>query len=306
MKKYRTFITILIFYFLFSMVAMPKLFLQTTLNGISAWAGNVLPSLLPFVFFTKLLSSYGDITFITKPFAKPMKKLFRSPSESCYVFFMSMVSGYPVGAKITADLYQSGKISRADAFKMMSFCSTSGPMFIVGAVGVGMLGNATFGYIIFISHILGAIFNGLLYRKIKVQDLPINIKNSSNKPADLSQIVIDTCLSVLSVGAIIALFFVIIQSFNPLLSLMPKELSSILSGLVEITKGCIDISSSFSGILPVIACTFVITFGGLSTIMQSLAMLDKIKMPASLFTLQKLSHALLATIISVILCCIFF
>lgn len=305
MKKYRTFITILIFYFLFSMVAMPKLFLQTTLSGISAWASSVLPSLLPFVFFTKLLSSYGDVSFITKPFAKPMKKLFFAPSESAYVFFMSMVSGYPVGAKITADLYESGKIARADAFKMMSFCSTSGPMFIIGAVGVGMLGNATFGYIIFISHILGALINGFLYRKIKVQDLPPSLEQTSKKQTDLSQIVIDTCLSVLSVGAIIAVFFVVIQSFDPLLSLMPKEVSSILAGLVEITKGCLDISSSLSGLLSVVACTFVITFGGLSTIMQSLTMLDKIKMPASLFTLQKFTHALLATLISVILCFIF-
>ena len=192
------------------------------------------------------------------------------------------------------------------AMKMMSFCSTSGPMFIIGAVGVGMLGNATFGYIIFISHILGALFNGLLYRKIKVQDLPPNLEQTSKKQTDLSQIVIDTCLSVLSVGAIIAVFFVVIESFNPLLSLMPKEVSSILAGLVEITKGCLDISSSLSGILSVVACTFVITFGGLSTIMQSLTMLDKIKMPASLFTLQKFTHALLATLISVILCFIFF
>ena len=53
---------------------------------------------------------------------------------------------------------------------MLSFCSTSGPMFIIGAVGAGMFNSTFAGYIMFTSHVLGAFLNGIIYRNIKVKE----------------------------------------------------------------------------------------------------------------------------------------
>ncbi len=273
-------------------------------DGISAWAFNVLPSVLPFIFFTKILALTGLTDKIGHAFSRPCKKLFKTPSNSAYVFFMSIISGYPVGAKITADLFTTKKISRNDAFKMTSFCSTSGPMFIIGAVGTGMLKNSSWGYIIFISHVLGALFNGLLYRNLKTKEINENKSTLINQKEDLSSIVIDSVLSILSIGAIIAIFFVVITSLSPIFNIFPPEISPILEGIVEITKGCLDISNLSGKIWKIVSCCFVISFGGISTILQSLTMLDKLKMPVYLFVLQKLTHAILATIICVPLCLI--
>ena len=302
MKKYSTFLSIFVLYIIINMVIFPDLYISQTLNGITAWAFNVLPSVLPFIFLTKVLSQLGTIEKLSNIFSKPCEKLFKTPAVSSYVFLMSIISGYPVGAKMTADLYEAGKISKRDAFKMTSFCSTSGPMFIIGAVGIGMLKNVTFGYIIMISHIIGALLNGLLYRKINVKEDKTPLQNKAAKnSADLSSIVLDSALSIISVGTIIAIFFVIITSLSPIFNLLPSPLASILEGLIEITKGCIDISSSINSIWSVAACTFVISFGGISTILQSITMLNKLNMPIKLFVLQKITHAILATIVSVIL-----
>ena len=302
MKKYSVFLSIFIVYVIINMVIFPDLYISQTLNGISAWAFNVLPGVLPFIFFTKVLSSLGVVEKFSNIFSKPCKRLFKTPAVSSYVFLMSIISGYPVGAKMTADLYETGKISKSDAFKMTSFCSTSGPMFIIGAVGIGMLGNATFGYIIMLSHILGAILNGTLYRKINATNDKMSLQNEISKDsADLSSFVLDSALSIISVGTIIAIFFVIITSLSPFFNLFPSPLASILEGFIEITKGCLSISSSIKSAWSVVACTFVISFGGISTIMQSITMLNKLNMPIKLFVLQKFTHAILATIISVVL-----
>ena len=302
MKKYSTFLSIFVLYIIINMVIFPDLYISQTLNGITAWAFNVLPSVLPFIFLTKVLSQLGTVEKFSNIFSKPCEKLFKTPAVSSYVFLMSIISGYPVGAKMTADLYEAGKISKRDAFKMTSFCSTSGPMFIIGAVGIGMLKNVTFGYIIMISHIIGALLNGLLYRKINVKEDKTPLQNKAAKnSADLPSIVLDSALSIISVGTIIAIFFVIITSLSPIFNLLPSPLASILEGLIEITKGCIDISSSINSIWSVAACTFVISFGGISTILQSITMLNKLNMPIKLFVLQKITHAILATIVSVIL-----
>lgn len=284
------------------MIIFPELYIGQALDGISAWAFNVLPSVLPFIFFTKILSSLGIIEKFSNLFKKPTKVLFNTPSISSYVFLTSIISGYPVGAKMTADLYESGKITRSEAYKMTSFCSTSGPMFIIGAVGIGMLKNATYGYIIFFAHILGSLLNGLLYRKLKVNNDGYSSHSiEKSQQSDLSSIVLDSALSIISVGTIIAIFFIVITSFSPLFNLMPSPIACILEGIVEITRGCIDISSSLSGISAILSCTFIISFGGISTILQSITMLSKLKMPIMLFVLQKLTHAILSTIIAFVL-----
>lgn len=306
MKKLNIILSIFIFYIILNMIIFPDLYINQTLNGITAWAFNVLPSILPFIIFTKLLSSLGTVDKLSKIFSKPCKLLFNTPSISSFAFLTSIISGYPVGAKITADLYANGKISKSEAFRMTSFCSTSGPMFIIGAVGIGMLNSAISGYIIFIAHILGSIINGILYRKLdtKSNDKKLSIKSQEikSKSIDFSSIIIDSVLSILSVGAIIALFFVIITSLSPLFSLFPSSVSSILEGFIEITKGCIDISSIFqSEKIAIIACTFVISFGGLSSIIQSMTMLNNLKMPIWLFVIQKLSHAFISTLIAFVI-----
>ena len=309
MKKYLFILSVFIFYMLFNMVLFPSVFIKASLDGITAWALNVLPSILPFVFFTKILSSIGATEKISRVFKKPAKSLFNTPALSSYTFFASIISGYPVGAKLTADLYEQGKIKKSDAFKMTSFCSTSGPMFIIGAVGVGLLKNAFVGYLIFTAHILGALTNGLIYRNLKVKkdDFLINTHlDKQNSHNDLSNIVLDSALSLISVGVIITIFFVVITAFMPLINLFPASLSGIISGLIEITKGCQDISFTLTGLFSTLATTFVISFGGISTALQSMTMLNKLKMPIWLFLLQKITHAVCATFIALILYLSFF
>ncbi len=309
MKKYNIFLSIFVLYIIINTIIFPSLYIKQTLNGISAWAFNVLPSVLPFLFFTKVLSSTGALDKISKIFKTPCKKLFNTSPLSSAVFMTSIVSGYPVGAKMTADLYEQGKITKNDAFKMCSFCSTSGPMFIIGAVGASMLKNPVYGYIIFISHIVGAILNGILFRNLNVKEDKldkISLPDTKPPPRDLSSMVIDSSLSIISVGTIIAIFFVVITSLSPLLSLMPCKISSILAGLIEITRGCLDISTSYTNIWAIVAATFVISFGGLSTMLQSLTMLSKLNMPVRLFFIQKITHAVFACVISVIFVLIVF
>ena len=301
MKKYNTFLCIFIIYILINMIIFPKIYIDATLSGITAWAFNVLPSVLPFIFFTKLLTNLNFSQKISKIFSKPCKLLFNTPSYSAYVFISSIVSGYPVGAKMTADLYQCGQITKNDAFKMTSFCSTSGPMFIIGAVGTMMLGNAFLGYIILTSHILGALINGILYRNLKIKDNEDKIMLNKENKMDLSSLVLDSAISIISIGTIIAIFFVIITALSPLFNLFPQPVASIFSGIIEITKGCLDISKCLSPKLAVLATTFIISFGGISTLLQSLTMLNKIQIPIWLFVLQKLTHALISTLIALLI-----
>lgn len=347
----RLLLSALILFFIFNMIISPAKFIKEGLNGISAWAFNVLPSVLPFMFFTKALSSLGQMEKLTRSFQRVTKTLFNTPPISFYVFFMAILSGYPVGSKMIADLYMQGKITQEDAYRMSAFCSTSGPMFIIGAVGIGMFKNSLVGYILFLSHILSAFLNGLIYRKLglkndykdkppkknisqttKIQgknklknkddkfsqkntiitqskndEIKINQNNDTNlnraneKTPDISEIVLSSTLAILSVGCIITIFFIIIECLSTIFNLFPENISALLEGIVEITKGCLSLSTLSNIKLAVILASFVISFGGISTLLQSITMLRQVKIPIKLFALQKLTHALLSALISTML-----
>ncbi len=295
--------TILIFFFIVCMIISPQKYITNALDGISAWAFNVLPSVLPFMFFTKVLSAIDLMPKITKPFSPISQKLFKTPAISIYTFFMAVLSGYPVGSKMVADLYLQGKISQEDAFKMTSFCSTSGPMFIIGAVGIGMFKSAKIGYILFLSHLFGAILNGITFRNLKVKKTSQQkgTTDSQNKNFDLSEIVLNSTLSILSVGCIIVIFFIVIEAFAPILNLLPQPIAFFFEGVIEITKGCLDLSTLSNLNLAIILSSFVISFGGISTLLQSITMLSKVKIPIKLFVFQKLLHAVYSAIITMFL-----
>lgn len=301
-----------------AIVINPEVYITSCLNGIMVWATVVLPALLPFIFFTKTLTELGVADILASKF-KLFPKIFKVPSLAIYVFILSILSGYPVGAKIVADLYESGAISKEEAYKITTFTSNSGPMFILGSVGIGMLTSRNLGIIILISHILGALINGLIYRNHKENSTEINKKIIEKNNLSIGDLMWNTVHSVLIIGGFIALFFVIIEIinylniFSPISNLFSKIFNcdaniftAIFNGIFEITRGCLDISKlGLSELVSGTLCTFIISFGGLATTMQALVFLKKFDMRFSFFIKQKITHAIFASVISFILLLIF-
>lgn len=386
--------SILILFFIFNIVLNPSKYIAEGLNGLSAWTFSVLPSVLPFIFFTKALSALGQVEKVVRPFAPFSKKLFGTPPISFCTFLMAILSGYPVGSKMISDLYASGKITKVEATRMSAFCSTSGPMFIIGAVGVNMFKSAQIGYILFLSHVFSAFLNGIIFRRygekrkvksgknriskqkslnltnnekleknvtIKHSKVPYkNIKKMAknvdkkyekcannfeikkhnfiiknfdfnkkhekigekieknvnfsqksdffkeNSSFDIGSIVLSSATAILSVGTIITIFFIIIECFSPIFSLLPTSLSAFLKGAIEITNGCLSLSNLKNLKLATCLASFVISFGGISTILQSLTMLQSAKIDVKIFILQKLMHATLSALITTLILLIFF
>ena len=300
----------------------PVKYISTCLNGILIFGKNLLPAMLPFIFFTKLLTSTGYVANFSKVFSPITKKLYNSPAVSSYVFLMSVLCGYPMGAKITADLYSEGLISREDAHRICSFTSNSGPMFIIGTVGGGMLLSTTAGYVILLSHILSALINGLIYRKYSPKKLnyemeKITVLTPNNPDKKLSSCMENSIMSVLLIGGYVAIFFVItemlnsLQIFAPITSLLSKigidkNLSQgVINGIFEITNGCKTISTASVGLkLKTILCSFVVSFGGLAVAFQGLSFLNKFKISKSFFFLQKFTQALISILLTIVLCSI--
>lgn len=284
-------------------ISNPSLFSSSTIKGLKLFFYSVLPGLLPFMFLTKLLTELGTIFKITKKLSPVSQKLFGTPGVSLYCFFMSVLSGYPIGAKIISDLYAKKLISEEDAKRMSIFCTTSGPIFVIGAIGVGMLGNLKLGAIIYISHILSSLLLGIIYNII--------FKSKNKEPREQIFIqptqktnIISFCLSetinsLFLVAGYITIFYLAseilenLKVFDFLTSLIvplfskiqPIHVKAFLFGILEVTRGARELSIFGLSCAPVI-CGLV-SFSGISIIMQSLSFLKTAKIKAHNFIFSK-------------------
>ena len=101
---------------------------------------------------------------------------------------MGIISGYPVGAKVVCNLYDNKICSKSEAERLIAFTSNSGPIFILGSVGISLLGNAQIGKILLIAHILSSLFVGIIFRFWKQNRVDLTFRNYKSESKSLIHI----------------------------------------------------------------------------------------------------------------------
>lgn len=318
-----TFLTIIVFVIMMLILSNPTRYTSGTVEGLKLFFNSVLPGLFPFMLLTKLLTEVGLVFKISKKLNKVSKFIFKTPGVSLYAFLMSILSGYPIGAKIIADLYGKNLITEQDAKRMSVFCTTSGPIFVISSVGISMFGNYKIGIILYISHILSSVLMGILYSWLSknnncITNLPFDVQNTqkSSNTEIIGNAVSSTINSLFVVGAYITIFYLIteiIVSLNivPVFSnfafklfkpfgISKNEITGFLYGLIEVTRGAKTLSAS-SSIFSVVFASGILSFSGLSIIMQSMAFLKQAKIKTHFFVIVKSVHMILSMILCFIL-----
>ncbi|WP_053083770.1 sporulation integral membrane protein YlbJ [Rubeoparvulum massiliense] len=149
-------------FIVFTILMYPEEIFQASLRGLSIWWDVVFPSLLPFIILSELLMGIGVVHFFGVLLHPIMFPLFRVPGPGGFVLAMGFASGYPVGAKLTTQLRQRNMINQFEGERLVSFTSTSDPIFIFGAVAVGIFHDPSLGVILALSHYLSSLLVGFI------------------------------------------------------------------------------------------------------------------------------------------------
>ena len=291
---------------MFALIVDPVRYTQSIKNGLDLFVVAVLPSMLPFFFLSGLLTATGLARVIASKWGKFVVKLYGAPPVGLYVMLMSCLSGYPVGAKLTAELYENGLLSETGAKRILPFTSATGPMFVIGAVGAGLLGDVNAGLCIAASHYLATVLNGLLYRKkSSVPSAPLPVLPLASDKL-LWNTAVNTATSLLVAGVFIVIFNLLADLSCDLLltQALTNELiifgvsgdkaEAITFGLIEMTRGCSKLAMIASPKEVAPLCAFVVTFGGCSVALQSVAYLAKCKISPAYYLLTKTTQSLIA------------
>ena len=138
--------------------------LSAAKNGLSLWSFSVVPSLLPFFIATELLGYTNIITILGNFLNKFMRPIFNVPGEGAFALLMGIISGYPMGAKIVSNFKSQGICTNEECERLLAFTNNSGPLFIIGTVGVSLFSSSQIGLKLFVVHLISCLLVGFIFR----------------------------------------------------------------------------------------------------------------------------------------------
>ncbi|AOZ93528.1 sporulation integral membrane protein YlbJ [Paenibacillus crassostreae] len=146
------------------MFIFPNAYLEAALRGMVIWWDVLFPSLFPFFIISEVLLGFGIVHLIGTLLDPLMRPIFRIPGSGGFVAAMGYVSGYPIGAKLTAQLWEQKMINRDEGERLVAFTTSSDPIFLIGAVSIGFFHNPLIVPILAIAHYGGGFLVGILMR----------------------------------------------------------------------------------------------------------------------------------------------
>lgn len=94
----------------YSFLLFPQAVSDSAKEGLLMWFQIVLPSLLPFSIVSSVIMGLGLTERITGVVAPVLQRVFGITRSGCYAVVVGMLSGYPLGAATTAELYRGQRI----------------------------------------------------------------------------------------------------------------------------------------------------------------------------------------------------
>lgn len=262
---------------------------QYILNNIIDYSKLFLTKLFPvsFIFFiiSSLLVDFGIIVFLDN--------VLHIKSTKLYVFTISMISGFPSGAKYTRDLYNKGFISCSDANKLMMFSHFPNPLFIISSLTL-VIPNRIITRNILLSIIIS---NFIIMLFCKIGGNKYNDSNFKKTNFSLSLATgIKSAFEVLCIIYGTSLFFYLISciilnnfSFSHIYYVL-------ICGIFDLTKGIFSVSLLDSNYLRGIFVLLFICFGSLSIHLQIKSILSDTPINYKYFIFGRIFGTLLAVV----------
>lgn len=270
----------------FMLLRFPETAGQGISDGIDICLGTLIPSLYPFMIVSSLIVNLNIVAFFEKVFSRLTRLMFALPGKCLGVIILSLIGGYPVGSKMTKELYEKGEISSCQAKRLLLFCVNPGPAFAISSVGFYMLGSKKAGVIIYISLIISSLIVGILSRFVFDED---EIYFDSSFPYDrltfsyaIVKSVSGGSASMLSVCAWVIAFSCIVRLVE--ISPFSDSLRFSLYCVLEVTNACL----ASRGILPIPIIAGLISFGGICTHFQIMPAINAVKLKYKYFITSRI------------------
>ena len=246
-------------------------------DGLLLWFHTLLPVLLPFFILSRLLIALDGVSGVTQFIAPLARGLFGLSPNGAFCLLAGFLCGYPVGAKLSADLVREGRISQEEGAYLLTFTNNASPAFLTGYCLIEALRMPELIPVsLFLVYGSPLLYARLTRRDRIFPDLSIEKKTSGSQ---ISFKIVDACImdgleNILKLGGYLILFSMLAKLLLLLIGSLPL-CSCVAVGLLEITNGLSIIAhtSFLTKRVAWVLSLFFVSFGGLSGAAQTESML---------------------------------
>lgn len=285
------------------MISNPEAIMNSAKNALVMCFTALLPALFPFMVASSVFVNSADQKFFS--IAEPaMQFLFGISAAGAAALIPGILCGYPVGAGCTCKLYEKKQISKSEAESLIAFSNNSGPLFVIGSVGCGILGNLRQGIYLYAIHILCAVICGIILKPYTVQTVKaIKTEKSEKRTVSFVDAVCDSTAAVLKVCGFVVIFAVINAVIMPLIKIFPPIIKCFAAAFLELTNAVGTANRQInSSILKLAVISGAMGWSGLSVHMQVKSIVKTHNLSMKKYYFIKI----VAAIISMLLAYLFF
>ena len=283
--------------FLILMLCFPIETFRGATNGLLLWFQTLLPTLLPFMILSNLLIRTNCVFYISRAIRPFIQKLFSVSNDACYAVLIGFLCGYPMGAKVIADLHLSGRITRKEGQYLLSFCNNTSPMFIISYIVMQTFKDESLLLVTMLILLLSPIVCSFAFRKFyHISPTSDYVIQSPNNICFDFQMFDDAIMNgfetITKVGGYMILFSILFTLGEKLPIAFSLPLLEISNGIPLIMK----LTSDFSVVYPFILG--LTSFGGLCAVAQTNSMIQNTGLRILPYITQKLITALVTSLIA--------
>lgn len=249
---------------------------ESAFRALQFCAASVIPALFPFLVVTGLLISSGFGAWAS-PFLSPlMTDLYRLPGSAGSALLMGFLGGYPVGARTAADLYRLGYLTRDETERLLTFCDSASPAFLIGVLGNGVFGGARAGIWLLLIHVLSTLLTGLCFRGHAAAHAAAPPETPSAMPPEMLPAFVEAVRNAASAMLYVCAFVVFFSVLARPVKDWNHPAAAPLVGLLELFSLIPLLTSDSRGF---VLAAFCAGWGGLSALGQTAAVLENTGLP---------------------------
>lgn len=242
-------------------------------QGLTLCAEVIIPSMFVFAVVAAFAAESGAAHAVSKPLSYIFSPIFKIPRAASCAILLSFICGYPIGAAGVSRLYKNGEIDLTTAKRMLAICVNASPTLVIVAIGDGLLGDMTVGWIIYLSHIAASVIIGAVWSIFSKK--PHKSKQTSTSAPSIADAFVNATSSACSQMLIICGYVVLFCAVGEICGILAPWVATVL----EVTSGAKwAVSAGLS--VPMIAG--IVGFGGVSVICQVLSVARGIIEPSVL------------------------
>lgn len=293
LERHRIFVSLSTIALFGTLLVMPETASAAVNESMRSFVTKLVPVLFPYM----VLSHF----FVTYRLLDPFAKCLGLGEDIGAVFLMGQLCGYPMGAKMTKEMVERGRLDPKKAAMLCAFSSGASPAFLIHGVGSALWNSTRYGIFLLAIQFTSSLIALWVWQKHSVSEKYISKTDTETISfvECFCHAVRESTQQTLTIGGFIVFFHLLVAVLTTVFSPYSEKLTPFLSALLEFSTGT-KLAAEAGGYGGLFCTGLAVGFGGLSVLAQTAHLLVNTDISLRPYGIWKLLCGILMGLLSMV------